>query len=378
MLGVLLTGCTNSQPNSIPTSIPYQPINSTSTAIATNTSISTFATTQTITPQEIKISSDDNYTLLEGFSEHVSSLAWSGDGKTLFIASPGQKHLVLFDIQSKKTATTLVSDSVITYIKLSPNKKTLAAITSTMDYITVRFMNLETGKIINTISVELLPIYDGATRLAYYGTGTFAPDGKKFVLSSGKQITLWDIESGSQIKELFRCETDFFINRLFVNSAKNMVVALYTKDWFKEKIFVGWDANTWELTKTVKSNELADYPRFAFSPDGNRFATTDVGKEIDIWDFYTFTKLSSITSSQTSGFLQTLGVAYDSSGKYIAVGDRSGVITIYNASTGDIVRQLVGGFDTAVLEFSPDGTRLAAGGGNERPGVVKIWDLSQP
>jgi len=332
-------------------------------------------------PPEIKISLDDNYTLLEGFSEHVTSLAWSGDGKTLFIVPPGQKHLVLFDVQGKKITIVPVSNSVITHIILSPDKKTLAAITSTMDYITVHFMNVETSKIINTISIELPPIYinNGATRLVNYGTGTFAPNGKTFILSSGTQITLWDIESGSRMKELFKCDPNFFIRGLFVNSAKNMVVTFYYHDWYKEKTFLGWDTNTWELTKTINGNELADYTDFAFSPDGNTFATTDVGKEINVWDSNTFTKSLTITSSQTIGFLQTLGVAYDPSGKYIAISDRSGVIAIYNANTGEIVRQLVGGFEAVVLEFSPDGTKLAAGGvSGERPGQVKIWDFSQP
>lgn len=56
-----------------------------------------------------------------------------------------------------------------------------------------------------------------------------------------------------------------------------------------------------------------------------------------------------------------------------------GNITLDNATTGESIIQLPGDvLRSEALKFSPDGTKLAAGGGIERPGLVTIWNLNQP
>jgi len=169
---------------------------------------------------------------LKVFAEHVNSLAWSDDGKTLIISSQ-QKLSGLFDTQSNKTTTNPISDSAISSITLSSDKKTLAVISDNVfaDNTSVRFVDLGTGQIIQTIKVEKTPIFidSGKVLVPYVGTGIFALTEGFFILSCGTKITLWDVVSGYQIKELFNGDAgdrNFLVYGLFLNPAKNLLLQI--------------------------------------------------------------------------------------------------------------------------------------------------------
>lgn len=380
LLGLFLTSCATSPPTPVLTSTTYKPIIPTTTVLATLTvspsSTITPIATSTAAYREIKVSSKwdgvNKYTYLEGFVDHVNSLAWSGDGKTLIIASQ-QNYLVYFDTQSSRAIIGPVRDWAISTIAISPNSKMLAVNSDSrfIESALVSFVDLETRQVSRIIDVEKPFIFDGKTNLVYGSTGIFAPDGKTFILNSGKQITLWDVASGNQIKVLYQCDPNFVVSGLFLNSAKNLLFTIYnTNGWDKENKFLRWDTNTWELTKTF----TGDFMGFSFSPDGDTF--TPIHKDINIVHSNNATELFNFTGSQNLGLYSGRLIAYDPSGKYVAIGNR-GHIIIYDAHTGNVIRPLYG-FDAAVLKFSPDGTKLAAGGGVERPGLVAIWDLNQP
>lgn len=368
LLGLLLTGCVTSHPT-MPVSTPTidKPITPTATVSATSTIFPASTITPTAAYREIKVSFTKEYTLLEGFVDHVNSLDWSGDGKTLIIASQ-QNYLVYFDTQSKKAAMS-PSDVAIASIVLSPDRKTLAINSDSrfVDTTLVHFINLETGKTIRTIKVEKPLVFKGKTQIVYRSAGIFAPDGKTFILNSGRQVTLWDVASGNQIRELFQGDPNFFISGLFLNSAKNLLFTSYYKidEWDKEKIFLRWDTNTWKLTKTF----TGDFFGFSFSPDGNTF--TPIGRNVNIVHSDSAEELFNFIGSQNLGLYNGELIAYHPSGKYVAIGNK-GYITIYT-NKGQFWNLLYG-FTAEVLQFSPDGKQLAAGGGSGRPGLVAIWN----
>ncbi|MBI5294546.1 MAG: PD40 domain-containing protein [Chloroflexi bacterium] len=374
LLGFLLTGCITSQSMPVSTPTTYKPIIATATALATLTVIPVSTIIPTATPTaeypEIKVSLKGEggtyFTYLEGFVDHVNSLAWSGDGKTLIIASQ-QNYLVYYDTQSQK-ATIHPVNLWVTSVTVSPDKKTLAAISAGIgDSASVRFINLETGETISTIKVEKPPIIvRGNTHIVYRGEGIFAPDGKTFILNSGKQITLWDFASGNQIKVLFTSDTNFLTSGLFFNPAKNLLFTRYSiVENTKEPKFLRWDTNTWKLTKTF----TGDFFGFSFSPDGNTF--TPIGGGVNIVHSDSATELFNFIGSKNLGLYSGELIAYHPSGKYAAIGNR-GYTTIYT-NKGQFW-YLLSGFSAEVLEFSPDGKQLAAGGGSERPGLVAIWN----
>jgi WD40 repeat protein len=389
MLGLLLTGCVTSQPESVSIPTTYKPIIPTATAIATYTYTPAPTAAPTLIPPKITINSADNQIYLEGFSSYIKSLVWSKDGKTLIIGDT-YNGVVSFDVENKNIATNPITP--IWEIALNPDKTTLSVNYGDERFAKgqVSFVNLETGSISKTISVErAIDFFDGKAYTMNGSTGAiFAPDGETFVLNNGKQITLWDIASGKQIKELLKSDNNLFVKRLFLNSAKDSLIAVYF-DTDSEGIFV-WDTNTWELTSTKKFDWV--YSSLAFSPDGNSFATTkdlyvQKTQEVIIWNFNTFTKLIDFINlgEPVDSPVSLNIITYDPSGKYIAVGNTSN-INIYNASTGKLIRHLVTSLGTGfgsihVLSFSPDGNNLAVGGswtGQVGKVQVMIWKWNQP
>ena len=395
MLGLLLTGCATSQSEIVSTPTTYKPTISTATAIATYTYTPASTTTPTLPHPKVTINSDDNQIYLEGFSLYIKSLVWSKDGKTLIIGDTNN-GIVFFDTENKNITTNPIVP--IWEIALNPDKTTLSVNYGDPNFASSRvsFVDLETGNISKTISVEREIDFFDASRKTYIMNGStgaiFAPDGKTFVLNNGKQITLWDIASGKQIKELFKSEDNFLITRLFLNPAKNSLLAVYLnikapKD--SDKVLV-WDTDTWEL-KLTKNFDWT-YSSLAFSPDGNSFATikgldTQKTQEISIWDFNTFTKsMDFINLDEPIPSVTPLnGITYDSSGKYIAIAGANNV-NIYNANTGKLIRHLVtslgaGSGSVSILAFSPDGKKLAMGGfwiGQVGKVQVMIWNWNQP
>lgn len=373
LLGLLLTGCVSSQSMPTPTATIYKPIVSTATVLATPTTI---LPTPTLTPtpayREIKVSFTREYTLLEGFLEHPHSFVWSADGKTLIIASK-PNYLVYFDTQSNTATIKPVEDWAISTIALSSNSKILAVNSDSrfIESASASFINLETGEIIRTIRVDKPFIFEGQTRIVYGNEGIFSPDGRTFILNSGKEVTLWDVASGES-KELYKSDSNSLITDLFLNSGKNLLFARQCKigECSNEATFLRWDTNSWELTKTF----TGDFFGFLFSPDGDTF--TPIYKNINIVHSNNATELFNFTGSHNLGIYNGRLIAYDPSGKYIAIGN-TGYTVVYEAHTGTLVRWLFG-FDPESLKFSPDGTKLAAGGGSERPGMVAIWDLTRP
>ena len=60
--------------------------------------------------------------------------------------------------------------------------------------------------------------------------------------------------------------------------------------------------------------------------------------------------------------------------KYLAAGDKSGIVTVWDLATGEVVYSLRGHkFGIWALAFSPDGTILASG---SHDSTIKLWDMA--
>jgi WD40 repeat protein/serine/threonine protein kinase len=140
-----------------------------------------------------------------------------------------------------------------------------------------------------------------------------------------------------------------------------------------------WDANTGRERLSLPTSVIDDSANLVFLPDGDLLAgvTWDAeqkGTRLQLWDTVTLdTKLN--ISAGRPAFRQ---VAVDPQGKVLAVTrepdtqGKASLVELYSAETGKHLRQLEGA--RAALSgicFSPDGTRIAAGGSDF---VVYVWD----
>jgi WD40 repeat protein/serine/threonine protein kinase len=140
-----------------------------------------------------------------------------------------------------------------------------------------------------------------------------------------------------------------------------------------------WDANTGRERLSLPASVIDDSPNLVFLPDGDHLAgvTWDAERKatrLQLWDAVTSeTKLN--IPAVRSAFRQ---VAVDPAGKILAVTrepDAQGkpaLVELYSIEGGKLLRKLEGA--RAALSgvcFSPDGTRIAAGGADF---VVYVWE----
>ena len=311
---------------------------------------------------------------IKGFGWWVYSLIWSEDGKTIITGS-GKNGVVFYNTETNKLTVIPMDNLDVDGVSLCPDKKTLSVgLTVNIEipgsYGFIRYINEETGDLIKIGSRDVC--------------GLLSPDGKMLIEGDSTEVFLWDIASGKTVKELFKVDpgSQVLMSRLSLSPDGKSLIAGYGKIFSSKQTFMVWDTTTWKLQRTFTGDDLGEGFAMAFSPDGTRFATSS-GSEIHepaVWDFNSGKKLFYLDTTQPVSYT---AIAYDPSGKYIAAGDANGsminTVTIYDANTGKHVRKLVAGdFYASVLVFSPDGTKLAAGGGMDKPGEVIIWNLNQP
>lgn len=359
ILVLFLVSCSSiSAPTSTPTlpepTLTFTPI-STNTPKPTETLTPVPTSTPTVivetTPAELIKISKNKQTVLKGFKGSALSLAWTKDGKTLYVGTE-QSGLIIYDVINKKVLANSGDGLQIQALALSPDEKTLAV--GIANDGSIRFINPKTGDLMNTLS----PTHENWVQVL-----TFSPDGK-VLASSGddEQIILWDVATGKEIKQLYKGD-NWIWGMAFSPDGKSLIAGFDTASTFRV-----WDIATWELQRTFSGDFAAD---LAFSPDGSKFATAGGGiHEANIWDFASGKKLFNLSGLQ--GWVWA--IAYSPDGKYVASGGVGDVVVVWDANTGNRAYELATGDDfIQTLAYSPDGTKLASGGSE-----VVIWNTTQP
>ena len=303
------------------------------------------------TPAELIKVSKNKQTILKDFQGTALSLAWTKDGKTLFVGTE-KSGLIIYDVVNKKVVANSGNGLQIQALALSPDEKTLAV--GVANDGSIRFINPKTGDLMNTLS----PTHDNWVQVL-----TFSPDGK-VLASSGDdgQIILWDIAISKEIKQLYKGDA-WIWGMSFSPDGKSLIAGSDVASTFRV-----WDTTSWELQRTFSGDFAND---LAFSPDGSKFATAGGGiHEANIWDFASGKKLFNLSGLQ--GWVWA--VAYSPNGKYVASGGVGDVVVVWDANTGNRAYELATGDDfIQTLAYNSDGTKLASGGSE-----VVIWDMSQP
>jgi WD40 repeat protein len=139
-----------------------------------------------------------------------------------------------------------------------------------------------------------------------------------------------------------------------------------------------WDVASGRVDRDI-SGRMGWLFRLAFAPGGRRVATVGdtpdgrpkagVKGEVIVWDVTTGREILSLPGRMC--------VAFSRDGRRLAAMAATRAVKIWDASTGreERVRTEFAGVINSVT-FSPDGSRLAAGGGDFRkPGEVLVWNL---
>lgn len=286
-----------------------------------------------------------------GINDTVLSLAWSQDGRYLFIGTLSS-GLAAYDIEVDVLGPFVGNGAQVQALAVSPDGLILAA--GLADDGSIRLLSTVTGDLVGTI----WPAHGGWVQAL-----AFSPDGR--LLASGGDdgaLILWDSATGEEEARLLG-DAGPIHGLSFTPDGASLVGATQS-----DETFYVWDTSTWTLRFTSNGDQGED---LAVSPDGSMFVTAGGGvHEANLWN--TATGALVFNLREMPGWVWA--VAYDPDGSEVAAGGLGQMIVLWDAQTGRPSRELYSDFSLVqALAYSPDGTMLASGGAG-----VLIWHLDQP
>jgi WD40 repeat protein len=121
------------------------------------------------------------------------------------------------------------------------------------------------------------------------------------------------------------------------------------------------------ISQTVFAETFGGVIGIAFSPDGERFATSDTKGDIQIWDARTFTKLINCQAHQH----WTWAISFSPDGQYLASASDDHRVKLWEVATGECLQTYIGHtFSVNAVVFSPDGQIIAS---SAQDSTIRLW-----
>jgi WD40 repeat protein len=207
-----------------------------------------------------------------------------------------------------------------------------------------------------------------------------SPDGSMVASATPREICLFDTFSGKRFKTL-AMPSDMYTegveqvgNWALAFSPDGNMLAVFT-DRFRdrgERSVLLWDLELEAVTqRLVMGTGLQDWvDEIAFSADASRIATTGPDRRVRVWNGRTGRVMRIWGDSLPLGAL-----AMSPDGHYVAAGGASSIVHVWDVESGDEVAAFEGheGAITA-LTYSPTGQFLASAATD---GTIKMWEMQK-
>ncbi|RKU20481.1 hypothetical protein C6501_00155 [Candidatus Poribacteria bacterium] len=331
---------------------------------------------------------------MPGHADWVTDFLFSPDGQTLAVKTCDE--IYFWDVNTGELEKTITGYSdFVSSIVYSPDGKTLAS----LDDI-VRIWDLDTQKLIKTLSTKTLSVKGSIRAIAYSPDGetlacgtmdktivlwnvsewkkrgvlkghtngvssvVFSPDGQTLASGSwGRIIRLWNPHTGASLNMLTG-HTDGILDLAFSPDGTTLASGDY------DGTIHFWDVATGELLNTIKMETDVDVCSIDFSPDGTTLVIADDTLKIKFWDVST-AQQKSITHLEAKGYYAVLSP----DGNTLASADTADAIFLWDVATGKLLKTLKGHISNInSIAFSPDGKTLAS---CCRDSTVILWDLTK-
>ncbi|KAI9069206.1 hypothetical protein FKP32DRAFT_1587066 [Trametes sanguinea] len=308
------------------------------------------------------VASPEESTELSGHQRNVLSVVFAADGTLL--AGSGDQTCKVWDTHTKSLVQTLVHDSAVWTVAVSPNSQLVAC-------------GLGDGRTVLWIELQILPGSNRVCSLAFYGNDTLAVAYR----DSESSLTLWDVNKQTPLK-------------VFPGSCADSVwAAAFSSDGIHIAVAIGsaLDISKWPmdapgtLRQSVEHEALSSLKRHvtgatledshkhgqvhavSFSRDGRRIVAV-------------LTHVVALLEASTGAFLHTLKhetnylnapIAWSSSANFAAWAE-GGDVCVWDTEPGGRVRTLTGhSYDLRDVHFTPNEQHVLSA---SEDGTIRRWN----
>jgi WD40 repeat protein/serine/threonine protein kinase len=289
-------------------------------------------------------------------STEVYGVAFSPDGGR--IASAGKDRTIkIWESQTGKPLLEIpgAHDKAACSVVFHPDGRHLAS--AGADRL-VKVWDLETRQTVFRGPCDAIRKFGAAYTAAFS-----PPDGRLLAAGCDRSVRVWDWrENRPEVPE-----------HTFPGPEHDSMAVAFTRNGRQLATGSAWpqgvslrDVETGRLLLTLPADRHP-ITALAFSMDGGRLASASLGRSVSLWDTTTGELLRILPHTGN-----VLGVAFSPDGKRLASAGEDKTVRLWDATTGREVLGLHGHSDMCgCVAFSPDGSRLVSA---SHDGTIRVWD----
>jgi WD40 repeat protein len=205
-------------------------------------------------------------------------------------------------------------------------------------------------------------------------TLTYSPDASLIATgSSDNTIRLWNAVTYQQVGQPLEGHLDWVNSVAFSPDGQTLVSG------GRDGKVILWDVASSEMIDEPFLEHTSEVRSVAFAPDGQTVASGGVDQTIIIWDIETGGSITTLgpdnpdTTEEQEGHASAVySVVFSPDGTILASGSGDNTILLWNVNTGELVVDPLIGHESWImsLAFSPDGRILASGSADEH---IHFW-----
>ena len=305
-------------------------------------------------PAQVYIYQMGDFQLLNTFPTQANSLDFSPDGQVLAIgiSSEDTDKLQLTKVPSGEILQVFESDMRIWAVRFAPQGGFIAS-----GGYSTKVWSLD-----GTLTTEQGPYVSGGVTTSL----SFSPDGSLLAEGAAYEIRIWRLLENGRLINVRQ------INLAYIRTGLIQEVVI-SPDGSKVAAALGMGVSIWDIETgyrifKAETSDFSSHTSLAWSADSRHLATASLNHGVQVWDVRSQTKLAAL-QTHTGSYL---ALDWSADGQILAAGADEGWAHLFDASDGDLLRQIGSGISVNSLSLAPDGQLIALGSEGQD---IELWTL---